>query len=315
MYRIWPLRSCVVINVIDSASPVASLVFVKVVVNPVRPATVVRYQPASLTQICIALRQTIEELLRGLLQTTALGLCQAKIDAVRVNHLILILAIGAFRRKPNRIAPAQLPPIAGHAHAHDSAKRGIGLIARRGILNATARRIVGIVSADSRRLDSGCRCAQSPASTAPGPCRAGAPEFAKSRASRAPGSLNPQVLRFLVDSRIAICRTRVVAQEAAAAAAALLFNRLEHVGQIARVVAGARHDLRAQDVGFSFIFAAELQEIDTNSLTGNLRGRSRWATDNLAANAENPGEQTILLRLGRLGSAVTQNDVGSIRGP
>ncbi len=75
----------------------------------------------------------------------ALALGQAKVYAVCVDHRILILAVRAFRRKPNRITLAQLSPVAGHTHAYDSAQRGVGLIARRGILNATARRTGGIV--------------------------------------------------------------------------------------------------------------------------------------------------------------------------
>src|SRR6185437_15834790 len=68
------------------------------------------------------------------------------------------------------------------------------------------------------------------------------------------------------------------------------------------------------DVSFSFIFAAELQKVNTHSLPGNLRGGSRHATNDLAANAENPGEQTILLRLRSLSSAMPKKDVGQFVG-
>jgi hypothetical protein len=53
----------------------------------------------------------------------------------------------------------------------------------------------------------------------------------------------------------------VVAEEFGTAAAPLRFDRLEHVRHLARVVPGARHDLRAQHVGLRFIFAAVLQEV------------------------------------------------------
>ena len=55
-------------------------------------------------------------------------------------------------------------------------------------------------------------------------------------------------------------------QKAAAAAATLLFDSAEHVSEIARVVTGACHNARAEYVGFSFIFATELQEVDPNAL-------------------------------------------------
>ena len=54
----------------------------------------------------------------------------------------------------------------------------------------------------------------------------------------------------------------MIAQKSATTAAALRFDRAKHVGEIARIVTRVRHDARAQQVCFSFIFAAEPQEGD-----------------------------------------------------
>ena len=49
-----------------------------------------------------------------------------------------------------------------------------------------------------------------------------------------------------------------------AAAAALRLDRLEHRRHVARIVAGARHDLRAQSVGLTFVLAAVFRNAAPN---------------------------------------------------
>src|SRR5215471_14610167 len=70
--------------------------------------------------------------------------------------------------------------------------------------------------------------------------------------------IDPKGLCFLVYSRVAIFRTRVIAEKARTAPASLRLDCLEHVGQSARIVTCLRHDARAQQVRFGLVFAAEL---------------------------------------------------------
>jgi len=51
------------------------------------------------------------------------------------------------------------------------------------------------------------------------------------------------------------------------------------------------------------------QEIDAHSLPGNLRGCARGTTNDLAPDAKDPGQQPVLLALGRLRGTVSQLDV------
>ena len=59
-----------------------------------------------------------------------------------------------------------------------------------------------------------------------------------------------------IDFRVTIFRARVIAEETTTTAAGLLFDRPEHVGEIARIVSSIRHDAGAEQVSFGFIFAA-----------------------------------------------------------
>ena len=65
---------------------------------------------------------------------------------------------------------------------------------------------------------------------------------------------------LLGDVVIAIAGVWVIAEPLRSSAAALLLDGPEHVGHLARVVAGARHQLRALEVGLLLVFAAEAQK-------------------------------------------------------
>ncbi len=72
--------------------------------------------------------------------------------------------------------------------------------------------------------------------------------------------LDVQRRSFLIDVFVAIPGVRVVAQPLRSARAALLLDRPEHVGHIARVVPGARHDVGPEQVGLSLELSTESQE-------------------------------------------------------
>ena len=102
----------------------------------------------------------------------------------------------------------------------------------------------------------------------------------------------------------------MVAQETPTPAAALLFDRAEHVRQVARVVSGIRHDARAQDIGFGFVFPAVLQE---GRGKGNLSYLSKSRpTQNSSQNTRDSGASLILRGLCCLGRAMTQGYVAQL---
>src|SRR5262245_8302382 len=92
--------------------------------------------------------------------------------------------------------------------------------------------------------------------------------------------------------------------------AALLFDGPEHVGHAARVVAGARHDLRAQQVGLLLVSAAELQEVGAEPEVRPLRDDAAGdAADDGAEHLSGYGADLELLAFGGLCRAVTERDV------
>src|SRR5215813_429787 len=124
------------------------------------------------------------------------------------------------------------------------------------------------------------------------------------------GIRDAQVLRFLIDACVAIVRARVIAQKPAATAAATdPLNGLEHVGKIQRIVVGPRHYLSAQNVGFSFVLATELQKINSHSLSADLRGSADRASQNLSANTKNTAKRAVFLCLGGLRRSMPKRDV------
>ena len=122
--------------------------------------------------------------------------------------------------------------------------------------------------------------------------------------------LDAQHLRFAVDGLHAVSRVRVIAQELRTAATALLLDGLEHARHLARVVAGARHHLRTEEVGLALVFAAVLQEVgaepDLRSLGDDGTGAP---ADDGAKHLPGERAELELLALGRLRGAVPQHDV------
>src|SRR5205807_7430827 len=115
----------------------------------------------------------------------------------------------------------------------------------------------------------------------------------------------------LIDLSVTVCRTGVIA-EPTATATTLGFDRAKHVGEIARVIAGVRHNARAKNVCFGLIFAAEPQERNGYRSLGGLPC-SRPSEDR-SQNAGNACAHRVLLRLGGLRRAVTQGHVTKLVG-
>ena len=65
----------------------------------------------------------------------------------------------------------------------------------------------------------------------------------------------------MIDRLHAVAGIRVIAQPLRSSAASLSLDGFEHVRHLARVVARARHDLRAQQIGLPFVFATVLEEV------------------------------------------------------
>src|SRR5262249_42092393 len=121
---------------------------------------------------------------------------------------------------------------------------------------------------------------------------------------------NLQVLGLLIYALVAIRRAGVIAEETAAAAAALALNCLKHVRQIPRIVTGVGHDARAEKIGFSFVFATELQEVNTDGALRNLS--CGWARQNTAEDSGDACAERVLLCFCCLRCSVTQRDVAKL---
>ena len=98
----------------------------------------------------------------------------------------------------------------------------------------------------------------------------------------------------------------------ASAALRLALDRLEHARERARVVAGSRHDLRAEQIRLLLEVAAVSQEQRAQPELAALRdGRTGRAADDGAA--DDAGElaelQPGILRLRRIGRSVSKQDV------
>src|SRR5207248_5213930 len=97
------------------------------------------------------------------------------------------------------------------------------------------------------------------------------------------------------------------AQPLRAAGAALLLDRAEHVGHVARVVAGARHDMRAFDVRLLLVLAAEAQKRGAEAELRPLRDHlPPAAADDRAEHGAGYLADLVLRRLARLRGAVAQ---------
>ena len=113
----------------------------------------------------------------------------------------------------------------------------------------------------------------------------------------------------------AVARVRVAAQPLRSSAPALLLDPFEHPGQIARVVAGARHDLRPEEVGLALVVAAVFQhqgaETELRPICDDGAGGS--ADDGAGDGAGQCAElNPRALRLGDVRGAVTEEHVGEL---
>ena len=138
-------------------------------------------------------------------------------------------------------------------------------------LDAAGRRAAGRCPTCRPDVRVGIACACSVVGAGGSCCRC-ACTCSKPRVSRI-GFVDAQRLRFLRDVLDAVARVRVIAQPLRSARPALLLDRLEHVRHVARIVAGARHDLRAFEVGLPFVLAAEAQERGAEAELRALRDR------------------------------------------
>src|SRR6185369_13250444 len=111
---------------------------------------------------------------------------------------------------------------------------------------------------------------------------------------------------FPVDARITIARARVIAQKAAATAA-LSLDRLEHVGEVTRIVTSLGHDLRTKNVSLSFILTTKLQQVNRKRRLGQLA--YAWSTKNRSGDSGDAAEYAVLLSLTRLCRTMPQRNV------
>src|SRR5919198_6625631 len=90
-------------------------------------------------------------------------------------------------------------------------------------------------------------------------------------------------------------------------------ERLEHAGHVARVVAGARHDLRSFDVGLPLVLAAEPHERGADAEPASFRDdRSNIAANERAEDLTCGGADFVLHGLARLRGPVAQRDVAQL---
>ena len=102
----------------------------------------------------------------------------------------------------------------------------------------------------------------------------------------------------------------MAAQPLGSAVAALTFDRLEHGGHGARIVARSRHQLRAEQIRFALEFAAVLQEVRAESQLRGVGDRGTLAaTHDRAEHLAGERAKLKLLAFRRLHRAVTQDHV------
>ena len=102
----------------------------------------------------------------------------------------------------------------------------------------------------------------------------------------------------------------MIAQELRTAATALLLDGLEHTRHLTRVVAGARHHLRTEEVGLALVLAAVLQEVGAQPDLRPLGDHRTGApADDRAQHLPGERAELELLARGRLRGAVPQHDV------
>ena len=98
---------------------------------------------------------------------------------------------------------------------------------------------------------------------------------------------------LLIDLRIPVLGAGMIA-EPTATAATLLLDGLKHVGKIARIITGGRHDTSAEQVCLGLVFAAELKQVHSHALRAHLRCGPNRTTQYLSAYAEDAREGVVL---------------------
>ena len=199
-------------------------------------------------QVVAALLQRVDEIIRCLLQVLIPRLRGAKVHCVSENRLPIRRTVGPVGRKPDSIL-VHLAPVVGHAHREGTFI--VGAKSRRRIFDAAAWHCVWISGAISVGITRILVWIAPPAAlNLSHRLRAGITiepflNTAELAIVRARGGVYAQGLCFLIDARVAIRRARMIAQEATTAAA-LLFKRAKNIGQVARIIAGIRHDASAK---------------------------------------------------------------------
>src|SRR5438128_2052093 len=214
-------------------------------------------------QVVAALLQRVDEIIRCLLQVLIPRLRGAKVHCVSENRLPIRRTVGPVGRKPDSIL-IHLAPVVGHAHREGTFV--VGAKSRRRIFDAAAWHrvwISGAISVGITRIL--VWIASRAALNLSHRLRAGITiqpflNTAELAIVCSSGGVYAQGLRFLIYPSITICGTWMIAHEAATAAA-LLFKRAKNIGQVARIIAGIRHDASAKQIGFGFVLAAEFCEI------------------------------------------------------
>ena len=115
---------------------------------------------------------------------------------------------------------------------------------------------------------------------------------------------------FAQNRLVAVAGIRMVAQPLRRRAPVLLLDGPEHVRHLPRVVAGTRHDLRAEQVRLALVLAPVLQEVDTQADLRPLRDDAAGAAaDNRPQHLTGDGADLKLLAFRRLHGAVPENHV------
>src|SRR5205807_7003854 len=118
---------------------------------------------------------------------------------------------------------------------------------------------------------------------------------------------------LLHDVLVAVAGIWVVAQPLRAATAALRLDLLEHLGEVARVVACARHDLRAEQVGLLLVSTAVLERAESEAdLTRAADDLTDAAADDRARYLSEHRADLVLLRLCGLRGDVAKGHVAHL---
>ena len=105
----------------------------------------------------------------------------------------------------------------------------------------------------------------------------------------------------------------MVAEPLRRGAPVLLLDRPEHVRHLPRVVSGARHDLRAEQVRLALVLAPVLQEVDAQADLRPLGDDAAGAAaDDRPEHLTGDGADLKLLSLRRLRGSVTENHVAQL---